>query len=235
MGMSKSDWTNIVMGFIALVGVCAAYLALGKADRGTFVMVVILAIVGVLNVAALIRNLHDAHRAKNLRAEHAKQIAELESIGHLHDAEHEKQVAKLDSELCKARADVLEGRSRKLGYVNAGALQVLARQAEGLRLCLIDLCGTAMAELSSVPEELGLPLNPTKTPENQWEWTHRFAWKFQRDFIAHKLAVEFEVIANFTSPVMGLSVPSNVAVDKLIGALDTHHTLLLQRINRLLD
>jgi hypothetical protein len=235
MGMSKSEWISTALAGIAavLTALClyAAYLGLDKTGKGALVSTLIIVSIAGANllscivcVVALVRNLHDAHRAKALRA----QISAIKD-------EHAGQIAKLDSDLCKARADLLGERSRKLGYVKAGALQVLARQADELRLRLLDLCATAMFDLSSVPEELRLPLERTKTPEDQWKWTHRFAWKFQRDFFAHKSAVEFEVIADFTSPVMGMSFPSNVTVDTLIAALDTHHALLLQRSNGLLN
>jgi hypothetical protein len=185
-----------------------------------------------LLIAAIVLNRKEAHESKSARAKTLN--VEYECATKIEQAKRE--VLKARSDLDDERKRLEREVSRKPGYIKGGAIKVLAKQAEGLRYGLIDLCDNVKYQLPSIPEEVCFPLSNSimNTPEDQWKWFHRCVWRFQRDFTAHKSAVNFEV-TDLSSPVIGMSVPSSVAVDTLIGALDTHHTLLLQRINRLLD
>jgi hypothetical protein len=79
MGMSKSEWTGIAIGggtlALAAIGAYAAYLGLDRTGKESFVATLIIISVVSINmlaagllVFAIIRNLHDAHRVKALRA-----------------------------------------------------------------------------------------------------------------------------------------------------------------------
>ncbi|MGO4880160.1 MAG: hypothetical protein ACLP59_04985 [Bryobacteraceae bacterium] len=77
--MSKSEWTGVAIGggtlALAAIGAYAAYLGLDRTGKESFVATLIIISVvsinmlaAVLLVFAIIRNLHDAHRVKALRA-----------------------------------------------------------------------------------------------------------------------------------------------------------------------
>jgi hypothetical protein len=139
----------------------------------------------------------------------------------------EKAAAQLHArELQEEREKLRRAFDRKPAYLRAGAAQLLARQAYGLHLRLVDLVNS----YTPLPEELKFPLSEfaAQLPEDGWTGCQRHAWRFQKEFYAHRSEVQFQLI-DFKSEITEMRFPNHTHADMLILALDSHHTALVDQ------